>query len=158
MPIILLMTSLVVSQPIVFKTVRSNAMISLSVFILHMLLKLPGVMSNMPKMRYDMEKTCTFLDQNSVLEDCLVSFNLKLAKYEGSVYFVVKTTLEAASVRKRRKAEKNCVKLRSDRKAPKLFNPVFLLTLRPFFGQKRRWYYSFHYKIAVPILLNFSKL
>ena len=39
--------------------------------------------------------------------------------FKGSVYFTVKTTFEAATERKHRKAEKNCVKLRSDRKAPK---------------------------------------
>ena len=37
----------------------------------------------------------------------------------GSVYFVVKTTLEATTERKHQKAEKNCVELHSHRKAPK---------------------------------------
>ena len=75
------MTSLVVSQPKLFKTARSAAMISLSVIILRIVPDQTGVMSNMPKMLYSMEKTSTFLDQNSVLEDCLVNFNLKLAQY-----------------------------------------------------------------------------
>ena len=38
---------------------------------------------------------------------------------KGSVYFKVFTTLGTATERKRRKAEKNYIKLRSDRKAPK---------------------------------------
>ena len=37
----------------------------------------------------------------------------------GRVYFVVKTTFEAATKTKSWKAKKNCVELRHDQKAPK---------------------------------------
>ena len=50
MPIIMEMTSLAVSQPKLFKTARSAAMMSLSVITLHIIIDQTGVMSNMPKM------------------------------------------------------------------------------------------------------------
>ena len=43
---------------------------------------------------------------------------IKQLNFPGSVYFIVKTALGTATKKKRQKAEKICIKLRSGRKGP----------------------------------------